>query len=209
MLHEPVLPGGSPPFIGRDSERVGEQGPRRHGERAGAPFLLQCFTIFYLTPSFVLVWQIVLDELKRLLAAEAKEQTHSIKYFGGQRRKTVTKTCANLTRAEAGSMIVTAAQRHVDRKHQRVSRFNMFLVAADIDEKHSGCWQAIRTLSFALLFLVVLALQQQPWASVQVTRGLREVRYFPSLGLLSSPLTAHRSPSLPPHRLLRAGWRQH
>jgi hypothetical protein len=64
-------------------------------------------------------------------------------------------------------------------------------------------------LSFALLFLVVLALQQQPWASVQVTRALREVRYFPSLGLLSSPLTAHRSPSLPPHRLLHAGWRQH
>ena len=103
--------------------------------------------------------QLLADEIERL-----KRHNHhatTSKYFGVRKRGAVVRA-KDLTRQAAAIIITRSARTHFVSKRNKVSRFDIFLVARDLDKKHYGCWASVRTVLFAALYFTILVFQQQP-----------------------------------------------
>ena len=116
--------------------------------------------------------QLLADEIERL-----KRHNHhatTSKYFGVRKRGAVVRA-KDLTRQAAAVIITRSARTHFVSKRNKVSRFDIFLVARDLDKKHYGCWASVRTVLFAALYFTILVFQQQPQRAVSVVKALADM----------------------------------
>jgi len=111
-----------------------------------------------------------LQDLRR-----ASVELDKLGYFAKRAAVRSLRKARDMTRTEAGEIITRACREKFLNEHDRVSRFDIFIVARDIDEKHAGCWSAMRMIVYCALYFAIQVFQQSPERSVSVVQGLSDM----------------------------------